>query len=287
MEPIVFLNGEMIPEAEAKVSPLDYGYLYGYGLFETMRAYQGKIFRLQKHLKRLYNDAQLIGIELSTYNLETAISDVIEANKLTDARVRLTITKGKGEITPDPASCKTPTVFIIAQQYTPLPERVYFEGCIVILSRYKRSSISALSGIKSANYLINILAKTEAKASGAYEALLLNEKGFISEASMSNIFIVHKNNLLTPPVESGILPGITRAAVLEIAVNLGIKAYERDISLKLLEEAEEIFLTNSILEILPVHRIDSKTVVSVKKAMITNRIREAYKQLVSMELKLI
>ena len=231
MSEIVYLNGSLIPCSEASISALDYGFLYGYGLFETMRAYGGRVFRLDKHLTRLARSAKVLGLPIVTLNLEDAVMETIQANQLSDARIRIAISIGEGGMVPDPSACNRPTVLILAGHYQPYPEEVYQKGFRAVVSSIRRNSGSPLSRLKSANYLESLLARQEARAAGVNEALCLNEKGFLAEASMSNIFLVNDGVLRTPGEESGILPGVIRRVVLELASQMDINTVEHDISL--------------------------------------------------------
>ena len=280
MSEIVYLNGSLIPRSQARISALDYGFLYGFGLFETMRAYGGQVFRLDSHLNRLARSAEILGLPIEALDLKGAVRDTIQANKLSDARVRITISIGEGGMVPDPSTCTQPTVLILAGHYKPYPEQVYERGFRAVVSSIRRNSQSPLSRLKSANYLENMLAKQEARAAGVDEAICLNEKGLLAEASMSNIFLVNDGILRTPGEESGILPGITREVVLELASQLGINTFEQDIRLDELFQAQEAFLTNSLMEIMPLTEIDGKPVGSGKPESVTRRLMANYKKLV-------
>jgi len=280
MSEIVYLNGSLIPRSEASISALDYGFLYGYGLFETMRAYEGQVFRLDNHLRRLTRSAEVLGLPMGTLNLKDAVMDTIQANQFGDARIRITISIGEGGIVPDPSLCNRPTVLIVAGQYQPYPEEVYEKGFRAIISSIRRNSGSPLSRLKSANYLENLLARQEARAAGVNEAICLNEKGLVAEASMSNIFIVTNGTLKTPGQESGILPGITRETVLELASPLGINTVEDDVRLDQLYHAEEAFLTNSLMEVMPLTEVEGKFVGYGSPGPVTKRLTAAYRKLV-------
>jgi branched-chain amino acid aminotransferase len=276
----VYLNGAMIPLEEAKVSVLDYGFLYGYGLFETMRAYDGRVFLLDRHVKRLTGSMEKLGIETPGLELEEAVASVIRANGLTDARVRLAVSIGEGKMVPDPASCGEPTVLIIASEYTPYPEEVYKKGFRAVVSSIRRNSQSPVSGLKSANYLESLLARQEAKKAGVDEVILLDDRGFLAEASMSNLFLVNNGVLKTPGKESGILPGITREVVLELAVQAGMDAIEGNIGPGELAGAWEAFLTNSIMEIMPLVGLDGRAIGSGSPGPVTRGLMDAYRKLV-------
>lgn len=280
MSEIVYLNGSLIPRSQARISALDYGFLYGFGLFETMRAYGGQVFRLDSHLNRLARSAEILGLPIEALDLKGAVRDTIHANKLSDARVRITISIGEGGMVPDPSACTQPTVLILAGHYKPYPKQVYEKGFRAVVSSIRRNSQSPLSRLKSANYLENMLAKQEARAAGVDEAICLNEKGLLAEASMSNIFLVNDGILRTPGEESGILPGITREVVLELASQLGINTFEQDIRLDELFQTQEAFLTNSLMEIMPLTEIDGKLVGSGKPESVTQRLMANYKKLV-------
>jgi len=281
LEEIVYLNGSLVPLSQARFSPLDYGFLYGYGLFETMRAYSGRIFRLEKHLARLHRSAKFLGIDLdSVPNLEKAVYDTLQANNLSDARIRLTISGGEGNTIPDLLARQAPTVLIVARSYSPSSSQVYQQGFKAIVSRIRRNSQSPVSAIKSLNYLDSLLARREAKVAGADEAILLNEQGFLAEASTSNIFLVSGDTLLTPSDDSGILPGITREAVLEIACSSGVKTMVREIALEELHQADEAFLTNSVIEIMPLTQVSGQVIGPGRAGKITQQLMGGYKALV-------
>jgi len=282
MSEIVYLNGSLIPRSQASISALDYGFLYGFGLFETMRAYGGQVFRLDSHLDRLAHSAEILGLPIGALDLKSAVIDTIHANKLSDARIRITVSIGEGGMVPDPSTCNKPTVLILAGHYQPYPEQVYENGFRAVVSSIRRNSQSPLSRLKSANYLESILARQEARAAGVDEALCLNEKGLVAEASMSNIFVVTDGILKTPGQESGILPGITRETILELASQLDINTLEHDIRLDELFHAQEAFLTNSLIEVMPLTEIDGKPIGSGRPGSITKRLMVAYKKMVRM-----
>jgi len=282
MSEIVYLNGSLIPRSQASISALDYGFLYGFGLFETMRAYGGQVFRLDSHLNRLAHSAEVLGLPIGALDLKSAVIDTIHANKLSDARIRITVSIGEGGMVPDPSTCNKPTVLILAGHYQPYPEQVYQNGFSAVVSSIRRNSQSPLSRLKSANYLESILARQEARAAGVDEALCLNEKGLVAEASMSNIFVVADGILKTPGQESGILPGITRETVLELASQLDINTLEHDIRLDELFHAQEAFLTNSLIEVMPLTEIDGKPIGSGRAGSLTKRLMVAYKKMVRM-----
>jgi branched-chain amino acid aminotransferase group I len=282
MAEIIYLNGRLTPRSEAKLSLFDHGFLYGYGLFETMRAYRGHIFRLDHHIARLRSSAQSLGLtnKLAAFDLEAACTKTLEANKLKDARMRLTVSAGEGDMTPDPSAYSSPTVLITAQNLVPLAPVKYESGFTAALSSPRRNSQSPLSRLKSTCYMENILARMAARAAGCDEAILLNEQGYLAEGSTTNIFLVSKGELITPSLESGVLPGITREAVLEIAQSSNIQTQARQVELKELVEAEEAFITNSILELVPLTWFEGKPIGTGKPGQLTKKLLFAYRKLV-------
>jgi branched-chain amino acid aminotransferase len=288
MEELVYLNGSLVPRGEARISAFDHGFLYGYGLFETMRAYNGKIFLLDRHLKRLLASAELIGLSsaLAGAELGQACVDVLRANDLEDARIRLTVSKGDAGAFSGTQRDAAASVLVAATAYTPPPAEVYEKGYKALASGVRRDSMSLLSGVKSTNYLLSVLAKREAENAGMDEALLLNERGFVTEGSISNIFFVAQGELCTPPLESGILPGITREVVLELATDSKIRSAETDIRVEDLPRFDEAFLTNSVLEIIPLVEVRDKTCKTVvfgpgKPGDTTRRLMAAYREIVA------
>ena len=290
MEEIVYLNGSLIPRSQARVSVFDHGFLYGYGLFETMRAYHGTIFLLERHLKRLLNSAAVIGLssELAEIDLGKACTDTLMANGLQDARLRLTVSRGEVDSFSGSGTSVAPTVLVTARSYQALPAQIYNRGFRVGASSFRRYSQSPLSRLKSANYLLSVLAKKEAEAAGLDESLLLNERGLITEGSISNVFFVAHSGLVTPPVESGILPGITREVVMELADALGINVTEGEVRLEDLGQFDEAFLTNSVMEIMPLVEVRDNageviTIGSGRPGKITRRLMAAYREMVERE----
>lgn len=274
-----------MPRSQARISPLDYAFLYGYGLFETLRAYQGWVFRLERHLNRLGQSAKFLGLDhqIARWDLKRGIYDTIRANGLGEARLRVTVAGGEGEIAPELSSCKEAVVFVVAKSYTPYAVEIYQRGFRAVVSSIRRNSQSPLSRLKSNNYLDNLLARREAKSAGAEEALLLNEHGFVTEGSISNLFLVSGDVLLTPDEDSGILPGITRGVVLELASFLGIKTMVQKITLAQLLRSEEAFLTNSLWEIMPLTRLGEQAIGSGMPGEITQMLARAYAELVEKE----
>ena len=290
MEEIVYLNGSLISRSQAQVSIFDQGFLYGYGLFETMHAYHGKIFLLKQHLKRLLGSSEIIGLSpsLADIDLARACIDTLAANGLADARLRLTVSRGEVDSFPGYGIDTMPTVLVTARGYPGLSAQIYNNGFKAVVSSLRRSSQSTLSRIKSANYLLSLLAKMEAEAAGLDEALLLNERGLIAEGSVSNVFFVDSRSLVTPALESGILPGITRGVVMELAGALEIPVTEGEVRLEDLGRFDEAFLTNSVMEIMPLVEVrdsagENITIGSGKPGELTKQLMAAYSEMVKRE----
>lgn len=290
MAELVYLNGALMPHSRAKISAFDHGLLYGCGLFETMRAYNGKIFLLERHVKRLGQSAELLGMDraLADIDLGRACVDTLNANNLKDARMRLTVTAGEAGPFPGSQQDDAATVLITATAYTPLPAAVYEKGYNALISGLRRDSQSVLSGLKSTSYLLSVLAKREAEGAGMDEALLLNERGTIAEGSISNVFFAAGDELVTPPQDSGILPGITREAVMELAAGLRIKVIEAEIGVEDLPRFDEAFLTNSVLEIMPLVAIRDRAgktmaIGAGRPGKITRHLMSAYREMVARE----
>ncbi|MGQ9731652.1 MAG: branched-chain-amino-acid transaminase [Candidatus Zipacnadales bacterium] len=283
---VVYINGELIPTEEAKVSVFDHGLLYGDGVFEGIRAYNGRIFRLRQHLDRLYASAR--GIELQIpidiEQMEAAVVRTIAANGLLDAYIRLVVTRGVGDLGLDPRKCETPTIIIIAGKIQLYPPEVYQTGLKLITCKTIRTPASSLDpSVKSLNYLNNIIAKSEVTAAGADEGIMLNCDGFVAECTGDNIFIVTRGEIVTPPPEAGILLGITRQAVIELAQGLGYLVSEKLFGIEEVLSAEECFLTGTAAEIAPVREIDSYLIGTGRPGPITNELHRAFRELTTKE----
>lgn len=290
MEEMVSLNGELIPASQARVSVFDHGFLYGYGLFETMRAYHGQIFLLERHLERLMNSAEVIGLGpgLAGIDLGQACRDILRANDLEDARLRLTVSNGEADAFPWAGVGAKPTVVVTARGYTPFSAEKYSRGFRVGVSSLRRCQQSLVSRIKSTNCLVAVLARQAAAAHGLDEALLLNDDGFIAEGGGCNVFFVKPSRLVTPSLGSGILPGITREVVLELAAALGIGVSEGTVGMSTIRHCDEAFLTNSMLEIMPLVAVSDDagqavTIGSGKPGEATRRLMAAYRERVERE----
>lgn len=257
----VYLNDRIVKDSEAKISVFDHGFLYGDGIFETVRSYDGIIFMLDEHLERLFRSARLINLEIrrSLDEIKKAIYETLFTNKLSNAYIRLSVSRGYGPIGIDPDLCKERTFVIIANEFKGYPDSYYLEGIPTIVSTIRRNPKEALNPqIKSMNFLNNILAKIEAKRMQAFEAIMLNMDGYIAECTVSNIFFVKDDILHTPSIDCSILDGITRGVVIDLAKRKGIKVLEGRYKVEELLESEEIFLTNTSLELVPVKKVNAK-----------------------------
>lgn len=274
----IYLNGKIVPAKEAVVSVLDHGFLYGDGIYETMRVYDGVTFMLDEHLKRLYRSASLIGltIPLDADTLKRSVYETLIANSLRNAFVRLTISRGYGPIGLDPDLCPEPTVVIIAQEMKDYPRSFHEKGISLIIPETKRNFRGALNPeIKSLNFLNNILAKIEAKKRGAYDAIMLNVYEKLSEGTISNIFFYKNGILCTPSLECGILDGITRSVIITIAKRDGLNIKEAKFIKEDLYSSEEVFITSTTLEVMPVSRVDDQ---KYTVGNITNFLHKAYRE---------
>lgn len=283
---LIYLDGRLVPEEEAKVSVFDHGLLYGDGVFEGIRLYSGRIFRLEQHLDRLYESAASIRlvIPLSREEFRQAIIDTVRANGLEDGYIRPVVTRGVGDLGLDPTHCPRPTVFIIASRIQLYPESLYEQGLrIGTVSTRKNAPDSLNSRIKSLNYLNNILAKLEANEAGYAEALMLNHQGLVAECAADNIFAVRRGEVLTPPTYAGALAGITRQVVLELAPALGYPARETLLTLHELYTADEVFMTGTAAEIVPVVAIDGRIIGSGQPGPITRHLRREFVELTRKE----
>lgn len=276
----VYLNDKFVPPEEAVVSVFDHGFLYGDGVYETLRAYRGRVFQLAEHLARLERSASRIQLHLpvSLERLTDLVRESLSRNQLQEAYLRITVSRGAGEIGLDPALCKSPTLVIIAKPFQPYPESLYADGVSVIVAKTRRNLPEALPPqVKSLNFLNNILAKMEAKAAGAHEALMLNHQGELTEGTTSNMFVVQRGRVRTPAVECGILNGITRGLVLQLASELGIPSEETRLTVDDLLRADECFLTNTTQEVLPVTRVNGTMIGNGRPGEITRRLHASFR----------
>lgn len=287
-DPVCYVNGQLVPEGAGAVSALDRGLLLGDGLFETMRVLGGRVLQWERHWERLHTGAQTIGIALpwTADDLRKAIGQTLHANDLSEATVRLTVTRGyltgaRGLLPPADAQ---PTLLIRATPFAPYPDRLYRNGMRVMVSRtVRRNEHSPLSRVKSLNYLDNVIARQEASGKGADEALLLNSRGDVACATTANVFSVSAGRLHTPPVAAGALPGTVRALVCEgLAPNLGrVVVEETQTDESALLNSDEVFLTNALMGIMPVCAIDGRRIGSGIPGPVTRVLRTAYKEWLS------
>jgi len=278
----IYLNDKLVLANEAVISPYDHGFLYGHGLFETMRVYNSRVFCLDEHLRRLADGGKILGWPelFDTDYLSSAIYQTLDKNGLQDASVRLTVSRGIGASRPDPSSCSQQTVAIFAELIKPLSNEIYDQGWSLVTAHIRRNLTSPLCTIKAANYLDNIVAKAEARQQGASEALLLNTQGSVAEGTMCNVFFVAEGRLITPDRSSGLLPGITRAKVLELGRQAGIGIEERRVYPEELMGITEMFMTSSLLEIMPVMMLDQRIINDGHPGEITQLLQTEYKKLI-------
>jgi branched-chain amino acid aminotransferase len=259
----IYIDGKYCDEKQAKISVFDHGLLYGDGIFEGIRAYNGRVFRLKEHIDRLYYSAKaiMLNIPLTPAEMTRAVVETCRRNKLRDCYIRLVVTRGAGSLGLNPYRCKDPSVIIIAGKIQLYPEELYAKGLDIITVPTVRNLHSALNpAIKSLNYLNNVLAKIEAIQGGCEEAVMLNAEGFVSECTGDNIFIIKEGQMFTPPLSAGALYGITRKAVLELAAKAGIPTSEPNLTRYDLFNADECFLTGTGAELIPVVKIDGRVI---------------------------
>jgi len=272
----IWLNGSLVPKDEARVSVFDHGLLYGDGVFEGIRSYNRLVFRLKEHIDRLYESAHsiMLKIPMSKSEMIRAVIDTLKANGLKDAYIRLVVTRGEGDLGLDPRKCLgRPTIFIITDKIVLYPERLYKQGMAVITVPTIRNLPEALNPqIKSLNYLNNILAKIEAANAGYDEAIMLDHLGYVAECTGDNIFCIKYNELYTPPQCMGTLRGITREVVLELARKNKIPTHEHVLTRHELFISDEVFLTGTAAEIIPIVKVDGRQIGNGKPGEITNRL---------------
>ena len=277
---LAYLNGRFVPTDDAKVSVFDHGFLYGDGVYETMRSYGGKIFLLGRHLSRLKQSADAISLPLPLplEKIGEALQESLTVNKLREAYLRIQISRGPGEIGLDPALCPAPTLVILVKPFKDYPSALYENGVnVAIVGTRRNHPLSLNPAIKSTNFLNNILAKIESLKAGAYEGIMLNWKGYVAEGTISNIFAVRREVLFTPGLETGILDGITRDLVLRLAKQNKITVKEKLLRPRDLAKADECFITNTTVEIMPVTSIDGNAVASGTPGPVTNKLLNAYR----------
>ncbi len=280
---VIYLNNRLVSDSKAKVSVFDHGFLYGDGVYETLRVYDGTVFKFDEHIDRLFHSASLIGLYIpkTPAQIKSAVYMTIKANRLKEAYVRITVSRGKGPIGLDPALCPKPTFVIMARPFKGYPASYYKKGVkVAVVSTRRNFNRSLNPAIKSLNFLNNIIAKTEAKAAGAYEAVMLNHLGYVAEGTISNIFFVKKGILHTPETGVGILNGITRKTIIDAAKKLGIKVKEGRFRPRSIHNADEVFLSNTSMEVMPVSMVGSKK-IRVVSGSITKMIHKEYKRILT------
>jgi branched-chain amino acid aminotransferase len=278
----VWITGQLYAKDDAKISVYDHGLLYGDGVFEGMRSYSGKVFRLAEHLDRLWKSAKAIWLEIPMTQeaLAKAVNDTLAANGIKDGYIRLVVTRGAGSLGLDPNRTSNPQVIIITDHIALYPQEFYEKGLSIITASTVRNHPAALSPrIKSLNYLNNIMAKIEGLQAGCVEALMLNHKGEVAECTGDNIFLVRAGQLWTPPLDAGILEGITRDAVIELARDAGMVVREQAITRHDVFIADEVFLTGSAAEVIPVVKVDSRVIGDGKPGPITRDLTKRFHEL--------
>ncbi|NMC10137.1 MAG: branched-chain-amino-acid transaminase [Methanothrix sp.] len=278
---LIYINGDFVPAEKATVSVFDHGFLYGDGVFEGIRAYEGRVFRLKDHVNRLFDSAQaiMLCVPMTREEMEEAILETLRKNNLRDAYIRPIVTRGFGDMGLDPNKCKLATVIIIAIEWGAMYGSLYEVGLTAVSVAVRRNSPDALPpNIKSLNYLNNILAKIEANIKGGNEAIILDPQGRISEGSGDNIFVIKDQKIYTPHTISN-LKGITREAVIEVAKARGYDLSERDMGLFDLYTADEVFVTGTAAEVAPITKVDGRVIGSGKPGPITRDLMAAFREL--------
>ena len=282
----VYLNGRFVEQSQAVVSVFDHGLLYGDGVFEGIRSYNGRVFKLQEHIARLFESAHtiMLKIPMSQAELIDVVKNCLRINKLKDAYIRLVVTRGEGDLGLDPRKCAKPTVFVITDKIQLYPKQLYERGLELITVATQRNVPEALNPqIKSLNYLNNILAKIEAINAGFEEAIMLSHSGYVTECTGENMFIVTEEGLLTPPPYIGVLRGITRQTVMDLAKGTRLAVQEQLLTRHDLYNAQEVFLTGTAAELIPVVKIDGRTIGAGKPGPITKKLQQAFHALTKTE----
>jgi branched-chain amino acid aminotransferase len=282
----IYLDGKFVDQADAKISVFDHGLLYGDGVFEGIRIYQGNIFRLEEHLERLEYSAKAILLDLpwSRKEIAGATCETCRQNDLTDGYIRLVVTRGAGDLGLSPWLCPKPSIFIIAAKISLYPQEHYTKGLALVTVGTRRTNPAALPPtVKSLNYLNNILAKMEARQAGCLEAIMLNDQGYVAECTGDNIFAIHKGTILTPAASQGALKGITRDTIIDIAAELGLPFREANLTRYDIWNADECFLTGTAAEVIPVVKLDGRQIGTGQPGTLTRRVLEAFHRRVLVE----
>jgi branched-chain amino acid aminotransferase len=275
----IYIDGKYYGQRDAKISVFDHGLLYGDGVFEGIRAYHGRVFKLKEHIERLYYSAKaiLLKIPMSRAQMTRVVLETCRANKIHDGYIRLVVTRGIGTLGLNPNRCERPSVIVIADKIQLYPPAYYKKGLVIVTVPTARNLHSAVNpAIKSLNYLNNILAKIEANNAGVEEAIMLNAEGFVAECTGDNVFIIKGGRLLTPPLSAGALYGITRQTVIELAQEAGLEVGEPNLTRYDLFNADECFLTGTGAEIIPVVKIDGRVIGTGRPGPVTKRLVGAY-----------
>jgi branched-chain amino acid aminotransferase len=278
----IYIDGNFYPESEAKISVFDHGLLYGDGVFEGIRFYRGRVFRLEEHIARLWNSAKGIALEIpiSASELTAATLETIRQNDLHDGYIRLLVTRGIGSLGLSPESCRRPSIIIIAATIALYPTALYEKGLTMVTCATRRIGPAALSPrIKSLNYLNNVLAKIEAQQAGAAEGVMLNEQGYVAECTGDNLFILKGGRLYTPPINAGILEGVTRRVAIELAEKNGLIVEEQDLTRYDIVTAEECFLTGTAAEIISAVELDRRPIGTGQPGPVTLKLIEEFRRL--------
>ncbi|PMB74541.1 branched-chain amino acid aminotransferase [Candidatus Bathyarchaeota archaeon] len=280
---LVYIDGEYYPKSKAKISVYDHGLLYGDGVFEGIRAYNGIVFKLKEHIDRLYRSAHTIMLQIPIQKEEMIkiVLETLRRNNLKDAYIRLVVTRGVGDLGLDPRKCQKPTIIVITDKITLLKTEAKEKGITTMISWVKRDPVDATTHeIKSLNYLNSILAKIEANISGVDEAICLDKNGFVCEGVAENIFIVKERRIFTPPSYTGALPGITAEVIMNLARKLGYEVIEKNITPYELFNADEVFFTGTAAEIVPVREINKRTIGDGKPGPVTKKLMEEFAKIV-------
>jgi branched-chain amino acid aminotransferase len=276
---MIYLNNQLVQRNKALISVFDHGFLYGDGVYETLRVYKGVVFKADEHIDRLFRSAYMINLDIQKTHetVRKAVYETLKANNHHEAVIRITISRGPGPVGLDPGLCLTPTFVIMSNEFKEYPKQYYSKGVKIAIVGTRRNFKGALDPqIKSLNFLNNILAKIEAKEANAYEAIMLNYRGYISEGTITNIFFIRDRTLCTPDIEVGILDGITRKIILDAAKEMGIAVKEGRFRREEIYSAEEAFISNTTMEVMPVAEVDDARIGT--PGIITKALHKAYRK---------
>jgi branched-chain amino acid aminotransferase len=280
---LIYIDGKFYPKSEAKISVYDHGLLYGDGVFEGIRAYGGVVFKLKEHIDRLYTSAHtiMLDIPVSKEQMQRIVLNMLKKNKLKEAYIRLIVTRGIGDLGLDPRKCPKPSIIVIAEPTIMLHSKEMKEkGITTMITWVKRDAVNATSHeVKSLNYLNNVLAKIESNSAGIEEAIYLDQAGFVCEGTAENVFMIKEGKISTPPTSTGALRGITRTVVMTLAAKIGYSVVERNITPNELLTADEVFLTGTAAEIIPVREVNKRVVGNGKLGPITKRLMQEFYKL--------